>query len=458
MAIGFRHHLQQQLHRLAVNAGRPFVSWTEPWEGVDPVSFFMQGPSCGFRERFFWADRTGGTILVGLGSVYAIETEKADSRFDDVEAGRRRWEKEMEPYGAADAPPLLFGGFSFDPYRPGTDMWRGFPAGKLVAPAALLAVRNGKTTLTVTVPTDKRGRDWERVGRLLERISDPMAAPKRLPRLVSDEEEEKERWLAAVREAIASIRAGALDKVVLARARRLAFAKTVDAAAVLQRLREQQPFAYIFAFEQDGRCFIGASPEQLVQKEGKMCRSVCLAGSVRRGAAMEEDERLGAWLRADRKNNEEHQFVVQMIGRLFSSVCETVEMPPAPQLLKLPHIQHLCTPVVGRGCRERSVLRLVEMMHPTPALGGTPRDRALEVIRALEPLDRGWYAAPIGWVDGEGNGEWAVAIRSALLVGKEAVLFAGCGIVADSDPNSEYEETNVKMAPMLSALGVMNDG
>ncbi|MEW5323440.1 isochorismate synthase [Geobacillus thermoleovorans] len=458
MAIGFRHHLQQQLHRLAVNAARPFVSWTELWEDVDPVSFFMLGPSCGFRERFFWSDRSGGTILVGLGSAYAIETEKADGRFHEVESGRRRWEKEMEPYGEAAAPPLLFGGFSFDPHRPGADIWRGFPAGKLVAPAVLLAVRNGRTTLTVTVPTDKRGRDWERVGRLLERMDECAAVPARLPRLVSDKEEEKERWLAAVRKAIASIRAGALDKVVLARARRLAFARTVDAAAVLMRLREQQPFAYLFAFEQDGRCFIGASPEQLVQKEGETCRSVCLAGSVRRGAAMEEDERLGAWLQADRKNGEEHEFVVQMIGRLFSSVCETVEMPPAPQLLKLPHIQHLCTPVVGRGCRERSVLRLVEMMHPTPALGGTPRDRALEVIRSLEPLDRGWYAAPIGWVDSEGDGEWAVAIRSALLAGNEAVLFAGCGIVADSDPNSEYEETNVKMAPMLSALGVMNDG
>ncbi|MBB6282732.1 isochorismate synthase [Geobacillus subterraneus] len=457
MAIVFQHKIQQQLHELAASAARPFVSWTEPLEDIDPVSFFMQGPACGFRERFFWSDRSGGTVFVGLGSAYAIETEETDGRFQYIEQERRRWAGQIEQHGEADMPPLLFGGFSFDPHRPPTSVWCGFSAGKLVAPAVLLSVKNGRTLLTVTLPAGGMERDMERIGRLLRRMEEPLPFSATLPTLISDEEEEKERWLTAVHEAIASIRTGRLEKVVLARARRLAFNAAIDAAFVLARLREQQPFAYLFAFEQDGRCFIGASPEQLVQKEGETCRSVCLAGSVRRGGSATEDEQLGAWLQADSKNREEHQFVVRMIRSLFSTVCETVEMPAAPQLLKLPHIQHLCTPVVGRGCLEPSVLRLVELMHPTPALGGTPRERAMEAIRSLEPLDRGWYAAPIGWVDADGNGEWAVAIRSGLLDGNKATLFAGCGIVAHSDPTSEYEETNVKMAPMLSALGVMNN-
>ena len=455
VAIGFQHTLQQQLHELVVRAARPFVSWTESLEGVDPVSFFMQGPSCGFRERFFWSDRSGGTILVGLGSVHAIETGEKDGRFREVDARRRQWASQIERHGDTDAPPLLFGGFSFDPHRTPTDVWRGFSAGKLITPAVLLSMRNGQAKLTVTLPAGGGGREIEQVGRLLGRIAaPPLPAP--LPALVAAREADSGRWMEAVRQAIASIRAGALDKVVLARARQLTFAGTIDAGSVLARLREQQPFAYLFAFEQDGRCLIGASPEQLVQKEGETCRSICLAGSARRGATVEEDERLGAWLLSDRKNRQEHQFVVRMISRLFAEVCEAVEMPDGPQLLKLPHIQHLCTPVVGRGCREPSVLCLVERMHPTPALGGTPRERAMETIRALEPLERGWYAAPIGWVDAYGDGEWAVAIRSALLAGSQAFLFAGCGIVADSDPQSEYEETNVKMAPMLSALGVMH--
>ncbi|WP_445612946.1 isochorismate synthase [Geobacillus sp. YF-1] len=458
MAIGFRHQLQQQLHKWTARAARPFVSWTEPWEHIDPVSFFMQGPACGFRERFFWSNPSGTTVLVGLGSVCTLETDNGDDRFAEMEAKRQEWSERVVSYGEVHQPPLLFGGFSFDPHRERTGLWSRFPAAKLIAPAVLLTVRDGRAQLTVTVPVGGKGeREMERVGRLLDRASLRADAPAALPALVSDVEEASDRWLAAVREAIGQIRAGSLDKVVLARARRLRFTESPDPAAVLLRLREQQPFAYLFAFEQDGRCLIGASPEQLVEKIGLTCRSVCLAGSVRRGATPNEDERLGAWLQADAKNREEHQFVVRMIHRLFSSVCEAVEMPAQPQLLKLPHIQHLCTPVVGRGCREPSVLRLVELLHPTPALGGSPRERALAAIRSLEPLDRGWYAAPIGWVNSEGDGEWAVAIRSALLAGNDAVLFAGCGIVADSDPDSEYEETAVKMRPMRSALGVMDN-
>jgi menaquinone-specific isochorismate synthase len=120
-------------------------------------------------------------------------------------------------------------------------------------------------------------------------------------------------------------------------------------------------------------------------------------------------------------------------------------------------IQHLYTPVIGESRHAVSLFSLVERLHPTPALGGTPRDKALEMIREIEPLDRGWYAAPIGWIDALENGEFAVAIRSGLLQGREASIFAGCGVVGDSEPLSEYEETKVKLKPMLSALGVEQD-
>jgi menaquinone-specific isochorismate synthase len=193
-----------------------------------------------------------------------------------------------------------------------------------------------------------------------------------------------------------------------------------------------------------------------VKKEGDTCYSACLAGSIRRGKTFQEDEQLGQWLMHDEKNLREHQFVVQMIREAIEAVCKRVQMPSSPQLLKLQHIQHLYTPVVGEKCCV-SILSIVEQMHPTPALGGTPREKAIKEIRENEPLDRGWYAAPIGWMDTEGNGEFAVAIRSGLLQGKKASIFAGCGVVGDSDPISEYEETKVKFTPMLSALGVERD-
>lgn len=261
----------------------------------------------------------------------------------------------------------------------------------------------------------------------------------------------------AVEKVIDRIRKGDFAKVVLAREERFTFAGRLEASSVLERLREQQPTSYLFAFEQNGSCFIGASPEQLVKKEGDICYSTCLAGSIRRGKTIREDEELGHWLLQDEKNLQEHQFVVEMIKEAMAEACENVHIPTKPQLLKMRDIQHLYTPVVGENRRNVSLVSLVERLHPTPALGGTPREKALATIRALEPLDRGWYAAPIGWLDALGNGEFAVAIRSGLLQGNEASLFAGCGVVGDSDPLSEYEETKVKLKPMLSALGVKRD-
>ena len=141
-----------------------------------------------------------------------------------------------------------------------------------------------------------------------------------------------------------------------------------------------------------------------------------------------------------------------MIERAMNEVCAEVIVPSEPVLLKMRHIQHLYTPVRAKVHDDVSIFSLVERLHPTPALGGFPKEKAVQTIREIEPLDRGWYAAPIGWVDAKGNGEFAVAIRSALLHDHEAHLFAGCGIVAHSNPRSEYEETNVKFKPMLLAL------
>jgi menaquinone-specific isochorismate synthase len=310
----------------------------------------------------------------------------------------------------------------------------------------------------VTMRSEQNEEIIKKIGMLIRLLyQEQKQQTSSLPPLITYKEVQKEEWIDAVKKTIENIRKGKFDKVVLAREARLSFADAIDPSVVLQQLREQQPFSYIFAFEQEGQCFIGASPEQLVKKEKDTCYSICLAGSIRRGKTLQEDEQLGKWLMNDEKNLREHQFVVQMIKEAIEAVCKRVQIPSSPQLLKLQHIQHLYTPVIGEKCRAASVLSIVEQMHPTPALGGTPREKAIKEIREAEPLDRGWYAAPIGWMDAEGNGEFAVAIRSGLLQGKEASIFAGCGVVVDSDPMSEYEETKVKFTPMLSALGVERD-
>lgn len=458
MAILYQHKIREQLHLIEKKEKRPFISWTEEWNDVDPVYFFSLGPLCSFRERFFWADRTNETVYVGLGCTYVIETEEKEERFHTVETKWKQWIGQTAFYSnKTEMVPILFGGFSFDPYKPRTEKWRAFPHAKMVVPTVLLTSKGGKAALTVTVRSGQSAEIMEKIEMLLHLLHEERVPLHSLPSLMKYEEIQTEQWLDAVKQTIAKIRGGKFDKVVLAREARLSFADRVEASAVLWQLREQQPFSYLFAFEQEGQCFIGASPEQLVKKEGDACYSTCLAGSIRRGKTVQEDEQFGEWLLRDEKNLHEHRFVVQMIKEAMEAVCERVDMPTSPELLKLPNIQHLYTPVVGEHCRASSILSLIANMHPTPALGGTPREAAVKEIREVEPLDRGWYAGPIGWMDTKGNGEFAVAIRSGLLQGQDVSIFAGCGIVGDSDPISEYEETKVKFTPMLSALGVGQD-
>jgi isochorismate synthase len=206
-----------------------------------------------------------------------------------------------------------------------------------------------------------------------------------------------------------------------------------------------------------GGVFLGASPERLVRLHGGLLATSCLAGSIGRGADADADQALGARLLSSAKDLTEHAVVSEMLAESLAPICESLEVAPQPGLLRLSNVQHLYTPIHGTlalrpdGTRP-CILDLVARLHPTPAVGGYPRSEALALIRRLEQLDRGWYAGPVGWLDHYGEGEFAVAIRSALLRAGEANLFAGCGIVGNSDPESEYRESCLKLKAMLGAL------
>jgi len=235
-----------------------------------------------------------------------------------------------------------------------------------------------------------------------------------------------------------------------------------DPGAVLARLRATFPDACLFAVAPaDGAAgnpvFLGASPERLVSLAGGVVATSCLAGSIGRGTTAAEDDALGARLLGSAKDQVEHSLVARMLREQLGPLCDSLEIGETPELVRLANVQHLHTPIHG-ALRARSdgtvpcILDLVATLHPTPAVGGYPRHAALDLIRRRERLDRGWYAGPLGWLDRHGEGEFAVAIRSALLRGSEARLFAGCGIVGDSDPHSEYLESRLKLRAMLGAL------
>jgi len=234
---------------------------------------------------------------------------------------------------------------------------------------------------------------------------------------------------------------------------RLKLNKEANISRVLQELLNKQANSYVFAFEKESDCFVGATPERLVKLEQDKVLSTCLAGTAPRGETKEEDKAIGQSLLHDSKNREEHDFVVRMIKNGIKHYCTNVVIPASPVLYPLKNLQHLYTPVTAALKKGYSIFDIIGELHPTPALGGTPTQASLKFIRDNELLDRGWYGAPVGWLDSNRNGEFAVAIRSGLIQGDEASLFAGCGIVKDSDIEKEYEETNIKFLPMLTVFG-----
>ena len=259
------------------------------------------------------------------------------------------------------------------------------------------------------------------------------------------------RWEQAVAEAVAAIKAGGLRKVVLARDVFGTADEPIDARVLLRRLAARYPDCFTFAC--DG--MIGATPELLVSRDGHQVSALVLGGTLPRGADPAQDDALGAELLASAKNNEEHAYAVDSIREALQPLCETLEVEARPALLKFPNLQHLGTRVRGTlagGGTPKSALALAAAVHPPAAVCGTPTGAALELIRELEHMDRERYAGPVGWIDAEGNGEWGIAIRCAQLSGRTARLFAGCGIVAGSQPAAELAETLVKLQPMRDAL------
>lgn len=256
-------------------------------------------------------------------------------------------------------------------------------------------------------------------------------------------------WCDAVAAAVAEMRTGGLEKVVLAREVIVEADAPIDVVAVLGRLRAAYPTAFTYSI--DG--FVGASPELLVSRTGDIVRSQPMAGTTPRTGDPTTDARLAASLLASAKDRAEHQVTIDTVLDAVLPFCSYVDSEPEPSIVSLANVQHLASLVEGRlSSPPASVLTLVDALHPTPAVCGFPRSAALEVIARLEGFDRGRYAGAVGWVDRAGNGRFAVSIRCAQIDGRVARLFAGNGIVADSDPATELAETRAKLQALLAAL------
>ncbi len=455
----------------AAQSGRAIVaSLTWPVTACDPLHIFKAAGLLEMAESFFWEQPSRQFALAGIGAASLIRTS-GPTRFT---AAATAWRELLQDVVVAAVPdtsannacPVLCGGFRFDPLSPHTALWEGFPDGLLMLPRILFARSSEGATLTVNTlvaPADDIEYCASVISSALRRldaaiksteISRPREHSTAPERLSIESMLPPPVWMEQVAQAVKMIQRGAYQKVVLARGVSVTRESApFELEAVLARLRENYPAATIFAQKRGTRCFVGATPERLVHAHDGRLQTMALAGSAPRGTTEEEDRRLGAELLSSAKNKIEHAIVVATIRDALAKLCSEVQVAGEPQLLKLKNIHHLETPITGTLLPGRCVLETLQDLHPTPAVGGFPRLAALNAIRDGERLDRGWYAAPLGWLDASGNGEFVVALRSALIDGNTATLFAGNGIVADSDPESEFVETGWKLQVMLRALG-----
>ncbi len=423
---------------------------------IDPVHVFSAAARVD-NTRNYWALPADESWIVGAGNAADLVVE-----------GPRRFQQAATLLQDTMSPaiveenggpgPVFMGGFRFNPRPPADGLWEDFHDGLLTLPRWMITSQpNGRRWLTVNVVVNGR-TDVDSVLKDLtlqaaELFDSPGDSSKPVSASIKSQSAD-DLWRRSVEQALDEVKDGRLTKVTLARTLKLRAGIPIPPEAVLRSLAANYPECRVFAFCRRGTSFVGASPEELVSIHGEEVSSTCLAGSAPRGTSENEDSQLSEWLLGNVKERMEHEVVVNWISERMGRLCSKLQWDDAPHLMRLGNVQHLATRFTGRPKKGSNVLDFVSGLHPTPAVGGTPLEPALEMIERLEKFDRGWYTGPVGWVDKNGNGEFAIAIRCALLRGNEALLYAGAGIVSGSDPDREDQETMIKFKPLLTALGV----
>jgi isochorismate synthase len=462
-------------------------------DSVDPLRCYS---CCESDDRFVWDHRESREQFVAWGRVDEIESAGSE-RFHDVEAwaaevgSRLHWLGKERPRTA----PLCVGGFGFEEDGTSAAEWKAFPSARFVLPATIAEAGEGKARFTLLARVESGASQDAVEFELSERLAQANAFISS-PITVPDEPEELDfdRWkslgwpagpeyrvrsdrahsvfASQINHALEGIEAGQLDKVVLARSLRVDHDGRLDIPGFLRRLSVLYPSCTLVAMGRGDDTFLAATPETLIRVQNDRIETAALAGSAPRGRTPKEDEELARSLESSAKERAEHAHVVEALREVLGPLCLELEVKEEPGLRRLFGIQHLETPISGRlrpmeadragDAGRNPLLRLVAALHPTPAVGGVPRDLAREWLRRYEGLDRGWYASPVGWLDAAGGGDFCVALRSALIQGggtksdrdsgSRAWLFAGAGIVAGSQPKQEIVETRVKLRALLAPL------
>lgn len=415
-------------------------------------------------ERMLWDPRGVaedlGPAMAAAGAVVREVDAGGRPRFAGVAARAESAFRGLIEYrdrACAHAPaPAFMGGGAFVPGVERDAAWARFADAMFVLPRWRVALTDAGAFATWIVRVEELA-DPDALRRELSAANDVIArsVPMRSGngKLVSREDLSRECWAALVRNALSTIETNTVCKLVPVRRSHLKLDAPIDPFACFARAATLYRTCTRFLIERGGHAFVGATPERLVRVKGCEVATDALAGSLPRKRD-EDPEPLARALLASDKNRREHQAVVHAIRTVLESLCERLDVPCEPQVRVLPNLVHLWSPMAGRLKQCMHPLDLVARLHPTPAIAGTPREFAVDWLTRNEPHGRGWFSGPVGWFDAHGDGAFVVALRSMLLHRSDAWLYAGAGIVAGSDPDAEYEETQAKLGAMTAVLGV----
>ncbi len=422
---------------------------------IDAIQLLAAVPA---GELVFYLERPdAGEAIVATGSVAEVQAAGA-ARFAEAAASARDLlaalvadNDSMDERRPAGVLPRLVGGFAFaDTVE--SPLWHDFVPCRLVLPRAQWILDGGRWTRFEVARSDllEPSRVFDGTTRALT----ARAAPRKISTTLHDEtpDEASDDWLIRARAALAAIEAGRLDKIVIARRETRTLAGDVDVLRVLADLRAKRPSCYTFCIASGGSIFLGSSPEKLLNVRGREVEADALAGTIARGATTAEDVAQAGALAASEKDLREHGVVVADLRARLTSFLSDLVAADQPTPRAFPEGYHLHTSVRGLRAVGTSVLDLAGAVHPTPAVCGAPRARVQEVLGRLE-ADRGWYSGGIGWLNSEGEGLFAVALRAGLFADGRLTTWAGAGIVAGSNVERELEETALKMRALLGAVG-----
>lgn len=399
-------------------------------------------------DALLW-DPPSGLQAVAAGAAVRLRASGSRRMAQVLEASRRLWHSLRTAPAGATPLPRLWGGFAFAPGAAAYEPWRDFGDAHFVLPR-LAYWRSADKAWLQAVGVDGEARDLAAASALLARAPDADHEDERADRAptCTITPPDAAAWQQQIDDILEAIEAGQARKVVAALCAHITFSQPPPVTRVLANLRSETGPVWRFAVGHNGATFVGATPELLVRRHGALVESEALAGTLAKASGS------GADLLASAKDRREHGFVRDAIVETLAPLCRELQLPDAPVVRELKRLFHLATPIRGQLAGERHVLDLCERLHPTPATGGTPSKRALEIILTTEPTPRGWYAAPLGWFDAAGDGEFVVGLRSGLLTRNAAYVHAGAGIVAGSRADRELAETQLKQRVLLRALGL----